>query len=69
MHKSIFLLLLLLVLLTARTEMNRPQDPVRKGPGKALGIQARPERHSSRVYDLNNNLSMRMPNSRRQAAD
>jgi hypothetical protein len=69
MHKSIFLLLLLLVLLTARTEMNRPQDPVRKRPGKAISIKATPEIHSGRGYDLNSNLSMRTPKNRRQVPD
>jgi hypothetical protein len=65
MNKSLWLLLLVLVLLTARTEMNRPEDTVRKRPGKTLSVQDKPARPSGRVYDLNSSLSMRVsPNKR-----
>jgi hypothetical protein len=58
MNKSLCLLLLVLVLLTARTEMNRPQDPIQT-PDKEMTIQAKPGRHSGQVYEVHNNLSMR----------
>lgn len=65
MHKSIFLLLLLFVLLTARTEMNRPQDPVRKMPDKAITIRATPGQYPGQGYDMNSNFPMRDPKSKR----
>jgi uncharacterized membrane-anchored protein len=51
MTKSLWLLLLLLVLLTGLTEMNR--EPIRKTAGKEIKQQATP----AAPYNSENNLS------------
>jgi hypothetical protein len=65
MNKSLWLLLLLLVLLTARTEMNRPEKPVRQATGQSQPTRKKPATRPGAVPDLKNSLSMNAPEMRR----
>jgi hypothetical protein len=65
MKKSLLLLLLVCVLLTARTEMNRPLKPVSQAANKEASTQDKAGHKVVQKYELNSTLSMRTLKTKR----
>jgi hypothetical protein len=65
MKKSLLLLLLLCVLLTARTEMNRPLKPAPQAAHKEVSSPDKAGHQAGQKYEPNSTLSMRTLKTKR----